>query len=68
MPQLNRFALLQKNILDRRSGATHEELRIAIVTWIERTYQKRRWQTALADCLHRIRDHHDHSNHSGCVT
>ncbi|WP_442971739.1 integrase core domain-containing protein [Rhodococcus sp. LB1] len=36
-------ALLQKNILDRRSGATHEELRIAIATWIEHTYQKRRW-------------------------
>jgi len=32
------FSLLQKNVLDRRSRATREELRIAIVTWIERTY------------------------------
>jgi putative transposase len=31
------FSLLQKNILDRRRWDTREELRIAIVTWIERT-------------------------------
>jgi putative transposase len=31
------FSLLQKNVLDRRVWATREELRIAIVTWIERT-------------------------------
>ena len=36
------FALLQKNVLDRRTWATREELRIAIVTWIERTYHRRR--------------------------
>lgn len=30
------FSLLQKNVLDRRAWATLEELRIAIVTWIER--------------------------------
>ena len=41
------FALLQKNFLDRRRWATREELRIAIVTWIERTYHRRRRQTAL---------------------
>lgn len=41
------FALLQKNVLDRRAWATHEELRIAIVTWIERTYHRRRRQDAL---------------------
>ena len=41
------FALLQKNVLDRRSWATREELRIAIVTWIERTYHRRRRQAAL---------------------
>ena len=34
------FALLQKNVLDRRTWATRQELRIAIVTWIERTYQE----------------------------
>lgn len=41
------FALLQKNVLNRRSWATREELRIAIVTWIERTYHRRRRQAAL---------------------
>lgn len=41
------FALLQKNVLDRRSWATREQLRIAIVTWIERTYHRRRRQAAL---------------------
>jgi putative transposase len=41
------FALLQKNVLDRRRWATRDELRIAIVTWIERTYHHRRKQAAL---------------------
>ena len=41
------FALLQKNVLDRHSWATREELRIAIVTWIERTYHRKRRQAAL---------------------
>ncbi|MET7319590.1 IS3 family transposase [Streptomyces sp. NPDC005549] len=42
------FALLQKNVLDRRTWATRQELRIAIVTWIERTYHRRRRQKRLA--------------------
>ena len=41
------FALLQKNVLDRRHWTTREDLRIAIVTWIERTYHRRRRQLAL---------------------
>jgi putative transposase len=41
------FALLQKNVLDTQSWATREALRIAIVTWIERTYHRRRRQDAL---------------------
>ncbi len=41
------FSLLQKNVLDRRSWNTREELRIAIVRWIERTYHRRRRQAAL---------------------
>ena len=42
------FALLQKNVLDRHPRwATRDELRIAIVTWIERTYHQRRRQPAL---------------------
>jgi transposase InsO family protein len=39
--------VLQKKVLDRRSWATREELRIAIVRWIERTYHRRRRQAAL---------------------
>jgi transposase InsO family protein len=38
------FALLQKNNLDRRVWASRQELRIAIVTRIERTYDRRRRQ------------------------
>ncbi len=41
------FALLQKNVLDRRRWSTREKLRIAIVTWIERTYHRRRRQARL---------------------
>lgn len=41
------FSLLQKNVLNRRSWATREDLRIAIVNWIERTYHRRRRQDAL---------------------
>jgi putative transposase len=41
------FSLLQKNVLDRRSWTTREELRLAIVTWIERTYHRRRRQARL---------------------
>jgi len=41
------FALLQKNVLDRRTWTTRQELRIAIVTWIERTYHRRRRQRRL---------------------
>jgi len=41
------FALLQKNVLDRKRWRTREELRIAIITWIERTYHRRRRQDSL---------------------
>jgi len=41
------FSLLQRNVLDRRRWTTRDELRIAIVTWIERTYHRRRRQAAL---------------------
>jgi putative transposase len=41
------FALLQKNVLNRKRWATREELRIAMVTWIERTYNRRRRQRRL---------------------
>ncbi len=41
------FALLQKNVLGRQRWSSREELRLAIVTWIERTYHRRRRQRAL---------------------
>tara|TARA_R100000365_G_C2737026_1_gene66195 strand:- start:200 stop:451 length:252 start_codon:yes stop_codon:yes gene_type:complete len=34
------FALLQKNVLNSRRWATRGDLRLAIVTWIERTYRR----------------------------
>ncbi len=41
------FSLLQKNVLNRQVWATREDLRIAIVTWIERIYHRRRRQASL---------------------
>ena len=41
------FALLQKNVLNRRRWQTRQELRLAIITWIETTYHRRRRQPAL---------------------
>ena len=40
-------ALLQKNVLDPRTWTTREQLRIAIVTWIERTCHRHRRQARL---------------------
>jgi transposase InsO family protein len=45
--ETNPSALLQKNVLNRQSWGSREELRIAIVTWIERTYHRRRRQDGL---------------------
>lgn len=41
------IALLQKNVLNKRRWTTREELRLAIITWIERTYHRRPRQRAL---------------------
>ena len=41
------FALLQKNVLNRRRWATRDQLRLAIVVWIETTYHRRRRQDTL---------------------
>jgi putative transposase len=39
----NCLSVLQKNVLDHRGGwYTLERLRIAVVTWIKRTYHRRR--------------------------
>lgn len=41
------FALLQKNVLNRRRWATRDQLRLAIVHWIEGTYHRKRRQRGL---------------------
>ena len=41
------FSLLQKNVLDRQRWNSREELRVAIIIWIERTYHRRRRQRGL---------------------
>ncbi|MDQ0426052.1 transposase InsO family protein [Cellulomonas iranensis] len=41
------FSLLQNNVLNRQRWATRDELRLAIITWIERTYHRRRRQARL---------------------
>ncbi|MGF3057462.1 IS3 family transposase [Microbacterium sp. YY-01] len=41
------FSLLQKNVLDRQSWATRQELRLAIVAWIEGKYHRKRRQRGL---------------------
>jgi transposase InsO family protein len=41
------FALLQRNVLDRQRWSTRAHLRLAIVTWIEKTYHRKRRQRRL---------------------
>jgi putative transposase len=41
------FALLQRNVLDRQRWTTCDDLRLAIITWIEKTYHRRRRQRRL---------------------
>jgi putative transposase len=41
------FSLLQKNVFNRQRWQTREQLRLAIITWIERTYHRRRRQDTL---------------------
>jgi putative transposase len=41
------FALLQKNVLNRKKWVRREELRITIIMWIERTYHRRGRQRGL---------------------
>ncbi len=41
------FSLLQKNVLNQQEWDTREQLRTAIITWIERTYHRRRKQRKL---------------------
>jgi len=41
------LALLQKNFLNRHRWSIRHELRLAIITWIERTYHRRQRQPRL---------------------
>ena len=41
------FALLQENVLDRQRWTTRQELRLAIVAWIEGIYHRKRRQRHL---------------------
>lgn len=41
------FSMLQKNVLNRKTWDTRGEHRSAIVTWTERTYNRRRRQVRL---------------------
>lgn len=41
------FSLLQKNVLDSQRWSTRADLRLAIVTWIEKTYHRKRRQRRL---------------------
>ncbi len=41
------FSLLQKNVLDRKRWATRDELRLAIVHWVEAKYHRKRKQRGL---------------------
>ncbi len=41
------FSLLQKNVLNRQQWPSRQELRLAIITWIEKTYHRRRRQRRL---------------------
>ena len=48
VPMESFYSLLQKNVLNsRKQWATCEELHLAIVRWIEVTYNRRRRQRAL---------------------
>jgi putative transposase len=57
------FSLLQKNVLNTQRWDTREELRLAIVSWIETKYNRRRRQRTLGkltpvefEMIHRAAD------------
>ena len=45
-------SLLQNNVLDTQRWATREELRAAIVTWIERTYHRPRRKRSFGEMIY----------------
>lgn len=45
------FALLQTNVLNRKRRSRREELRLAIITWIEATHHRKRRQRGLGKLI-----------------
>ena len=45
------FALVYKNVLDRQRWSTREQLRLAIVTWIEKAYHRKRRLRRLGELI-----------------
>lgn len=62
------FSLLQKRVLDRWPWATSQVLRIAIMTWTERTYHRRRMQVSLGRLTRPIRKRRNHTGPPHRVT
>lgn len=52
------FALLQKNVLNRHRRTSREQLRLAIVHWIEGIYHRKRRQRGREVDAHRVRSNH----------
>jgi hypothetical protein len=59
------FSLLQKTVLDRQPWRTREDLRIRIVTWIERTYPAASTRRPRPIDPHRVRGDHDPNRYPG---
>ena len=48
------FSLLQKNVLNRRCWTTREQLRLAIIIWIENTYHRGTAQGSVDSSTNRV--------------
>ena len=62
------FALVQKNVLDRQRWSTREQLRLAIVTWIEKTYHRKRRQRRLGKLTPNEFETTNRTAHAACTT
>ena len=67
-PMESFFALLQKNVLDRQRWTTRQELRLAIVAWIEGIYHRKRRQRRLGKLPpRRARGNHGPHHYTGGI-
>lgn len=62
------FSLLHKIVLNRRRWGSRQQLRTAIVSWIERTYHRRRRQAGLCRLTPVEFDNHDAGRRPGGVS